>query len=72
MDESTDTAYREGRQAVRSHFPYVDTFGIGAPLAGLPVYARRGHGRLDMAVRTAGHVQESVGFRQTPGVGRLG
>ena len=30
------------------------------------------HGRLDMAVRTAGHVQESVGFRQTPGVGRLG
>ena len=25
------------------------------------------HGRLDMAVRTAGHVQESVGLRQTPG-----
>ena len=25
------------------------------------------HGRLDMAVRTAGHIQESVGLRQTPG-----
>ena len=25
------------------------------------------HGRLDMAVRTAGHAQESVGLRQTPG-----
>ena len=47
--ESTDTAYREGRLAVRSHFyhvsptvfpeVYVNTFGIGAPLAGLPVYA---------------------------------
>ena len=47
--ESTDVDYREGRLAVRSHFyyvsptvypeVYVNTFGIGAPLAGLPVYA---------------------------------
>ena len=47
--EATDTAYRERRLAVRSHFyqvsptvfpeVYVNTFGIGAPLAGLPVYA---------------------------------
>ena len=47
--ESTDAAYREGRLAVRSHFyyasptvfpeVYVNTFGVGAPLAGLPVYA---------------------------------
>ena len=47
--ESTDAAYREGRLAVRSHFcyvsptvfpeAYVNTFGIGAPLAGLPMYA---------------------------------
>ena len=47
--ESTDAAYREGRLAVRSHFSYmsptvfpeayVNTFGIGAPLAGLPMYA---------------------------------
>ena len=47
--EATDTAYREGRLAVRSHFyyvsptvfpeVYVNTFGIGTPLAGLPVYA---------------------------------
>ena len=47
--ESTDTTYREGRLAVRSHFSYmsptvfpeayVNTFGIGAPLAGLPMYA---------------------------------
>ena len=47
--ESTDAAYREGRLAVRSHFycasptvfpeGYVNTFGVGAPLAGLPVYA---------------------------------
>ena len=46
---TSDTAYREGRLAVRSHFSYmsptvfpeayVNTFGIGAPLAGLPVYA---------------------------------
>ena len=47
--EATDTDYREGRLAVRSHFyylsstvfpeVYVNTFGVGAPLTGLPVYA---------------------------------
>ena len=47
--ESTDAAYREGRLAATSHFyyvsptvfpeVYVNTFGVGAPLAGLPVYA---------------------------------
>ena len=47
--ESTDAAYREGRLAAASHFyyvsptvfpeVYVNTFGVGAPLAGLPVYA---------------------------------
>ena len=47
--ESTDAAYREGRLAAPSHFyyasptvfpqVYVNTFGVGAPLAGLPVYA---------------------------------
>ena len=47
--ESTDAAYREGRLAATSHFyyasptvfpeGYVNTFGVGAPLAGLPVYA---------------------------------
>ncbi|MDE0024475.1 MAG: hypothetical protein OXP69_08675 [Spirochaetaceae bacterium] len=47
--ESVDADYREGRLAARSHFyyvsptmfpdVYVNTFGIGAPLAGLPVYA---------------------------------
>ena len=47
--ESTDAAYREGRLAAPSHFYYVsptvfpevhvNTFGVGAPLAGLPVYA---------------------------------
>ena len=47
--ESTEAAYREGEQALRSHFYYlsptvfpevdVNTFGFGAPLAGLPVYA---------------------------------
>ena len=46
--ESTDADYREGRLAVDSHFyyvsptvfpeVYVSTFGVGAPLAGLPVY----------------------------------
>ena len=47
--DSTDAAYREARLAAPSHFyyvsptvfpeVYVNTFGIGAPLAGLPVYA---------------------------------
>ena len=49
MTESTDAAYREGQLAAPSHFyyvsptvfpeGYVNTFGVGAPLAGLPVYA---------------------------------
>ena len=47
--DSTDAAYREAGLAAPSHFyyvsptvfpeVYVNTFGIGAPLAGLPVYA---------------------------------
>ena len=47
--ESTGAAYREGRLAATSHFyyaspnvfpeVYVNTFGVGAPLAGAPVYA---------------------------------
>ena len=47
--DSTDAAYRERRLTVPSYFyyvspivfpeAYVNTFGIGAPLAGLPVYA---------------------------------
>ena len=47
--ESTDAAYREGHLAATSQFyyvsptvypdEYVNTFGVGAPLAGLPVYA---------------------------------
>ena len=47
--EPTAAAYREGPLAVRSHFyyvsptvlpgVYVSPFGIGTPLAGLPVYA---------------------------------
>ena len=47
--ESTGAAYREGQLATTSHFyyasptvfpeVYVNTFGVGAPLAGLPVYA---------------------------------
>ena len=47
--ESTDAAYRGGQLAAPSHFyyvsptvfpeVYVNTFGVGAPLAGLPVYA---------------------------------
>ena len=47
--ESTDAAYREGRLTAPSHFyyasptvfpeVYVITFGVGAPLAGAPVYA---------------------------------
>ena len=46
--DSTDAAYREAGLAAPSHFyyvsptvfpeVYVNTFGIGAPLAGLPVY----------------------------------
>ena len=47
--ESTGAAYRDGRLAASSYFyyvsptvfpeVYVNTFGVGAPLAGLPVYA---------------------------------
>ena len=47
--ESTDADYRESRLAAASHFYYVsptvfpkvhvNTFGVGAPLAGLPVHA---------------------------------